>query len=123
MVNPHRLVPFAVTAALVRGMTLAPRVQVFTQLSCAHIYAHLNTTAQVSPAELISTTLLSASSTAAGVSSPALNLAHSVAVPTLSTTAYRIPHDKCLADPAVQAGAARLQTTFMIIMVCRYSGT
>ncbi|KIY44054.1 hypothetical protein FISHEDRAFT_67751 [Fistulina hepatica ATCC 64428] len=37
--RPLWLVPFALFAALVRGMTLASRVQVFTKLSCNHVYA------------------------------------------------------------------------------------
>lgn len=38
--RPLWLVPFVVVASLVRGMTLAPRVQVFTQLSCSALYHH-----------------------------------------------------------------------------------
>ncbi|KAJ7471997.1 hypothetical protein FB451DRAFT_990518, partial [Mycena latifolia] len=36
--RPLWLVPFAIIAALVRGMTLAPRVEVFTQLACSQVY-------------------------------------------------------------------------------------
>ncbi|KAI0648814.1 MFS general substrate transporter [Trametes meyenii] len=38
--RPLWLVPFAIVASIVRGMTLAPRVQVYTQLSCNAIYGH-----------------------------------------------------------------------------------
>ncbi|KAF5342443.1 hypothetical protein D9611_001500 [Ephemerocybe angulata] len=37
--RPLWLVPFAIVAALVRGMTLAPRVEVYTQLACYSLYA------------------------------------------------------------------------------------
>ncbi|KAF6759966.1 hypothetical protein DFP72DRAFT_1063697 [Ephemerocybe angulata] len=36
--RPLWLVPFAIVAALVRGMTLAPRVEVYTQLACYSLY-------------------------------------------------------------------------------------
>ncbi|THH32642.1 hypothetical protein EUX98_g1534 [Antrodiella citrinella] len=38
--RPLWLVPFALIASMVRGMTLAPRVQVFTQLSCNIVHGH-----------------------------------------------------------------------------------
>ncbi|KAF5359873.1 hypothetical protein D9756_003450 [Leucocoprinus leucothites] len=36
--RPLWLVPFALIASITRGMTLAPRVEVFTQLSCHRVY-------------------------------------------------------------------------------------
>ncbi|KAJ3496074.1 hypothetical protein NMY22_g19857 [Coprinellus aureogranulatus] len=36
--RPLWLVPFAIIAALVRGMTLAPRVEVYTQLACYSLH-------------------------------------------------------------------------------------
>ncbi|PPQ64605.1 hypothetical protein CVT26_002003 [Gymnopilus dilepis] len=36
--RPLWLVPFAITASLVRGMTLAPRVEVYLQLSCNRLH-------------------------------------------------------------------------------------
>ncbi|KAJ3824680.1 major facilitator superfamily domain-containing protein [Lentinula raphanica] len=42
--RPLWLVPFAITASLVRGMTMAPRVEVFTQLACASMHHHIRHT-------------------------------------------------------------------------------
>ncbi|KAJ3744437.1 major facilitator superfamily domain-containing protein [Lentinula detonsa] len=42
--RPLWLVPFAITASLVRGMTMAPRVEVFTQLACASMHHHIQHT-------------------------------------------------------------------------------
>ncbi|KAF9449523.1 MFS general substrate transporter [Macrolepiota fuliginosa MF-IS2] len=55
--RPLWLVPFALVASLTRGMTLAPRVEVFTQLSCHRVYGihqHRNAAAGV----LVPTALL-----------------------------------------------------------------
>ncbi|EIN14738.1 MFS general substrate transporter [Punctularia strigosozonata HHB-11173 SS5] len=42
--RPLWLVPFALLSAVVRGMTLAPRVQVYTQLACDAVYERYNHT-------------------------------------------------------------------------------
>ncbi|KAH8093706.1 MFS general substrate transporter [Cristinia sonorae] len=103
--RPLWLVPFAIAASVVRGMTLAPRVQVFTQLSCNAIYGH----------DVYDHTNL-------------------IAIPFIHTPSYHsnltlphsdgdddepdpraIPSHRCLSDPAVQAGAARIQTIMTTI--------
>jgi hypothetical protein len=89
-------------------MTLAPRVQVYTQLSCQQHYHDYN---------LFNPTVPSASQPLS-LSSPLASGSEST--PSLiSVVPYTAPPlgDHCLSDPAVQAGAARLQTTFMIVMV------
>lgn len=121
--SDERLVPFAVTAALVRGMTIAPRVQVFTQLSCASIYQDYNLPhshthdSPLAPASYPRYNLTD-------VGAPVEEDGGYILIPSSATplgwlsSAQPAP-DRCHADPAVQSRAARLQTTFMIITVSR----
>jgi hypothetical protein len=128
-----------VTASLVRGMTLAPRVQVYTQLSCQANYrnldSHLPASVVISSNSFESQSQsqsryttnsrslsLSSDSTASSISatsaSPILNLSFINTVNTNdSASSSEAPHrDPCASDPDVQAGAATLQTTYMLLM-------
>ncbi|TFK75207.1 MFS general substrate transporter [Pluteus cervinus] len=132
--RPLWLVPFAILAALVRGMTLAPRVEVYTQLSCYQLHGHLSynhtfTRPQESsshldalyPPEPQSTQQLHHLSFVTKSPPP---------TPSDDTTEddgdggydegeddpRRLPSARCTADPAVQAGAAQLQTIMTVTM-------
>ncbi|KAF9532509.1 major facilitator superfamily domain-containing protein [Crepidotus variabilis] len=158
--RPMWLVPFAIVASVVRGMTIAPRVEVYTQLSCNNLYGrhdwnHTQHTAvsskryQVLLAEADpvgphlhhfsahlpsipqhSKPLHGASSnwTVDLPSSPALvpapddieitPISHSARLraPAGEMDPRRLPSKRCTSDPAVQAGAARLQTIMTTTM-------
>ncbi|KAI1783876.1 hypothetical protein LXA43DRAFT_902684 [Ganoderma leucocontextum] len=128
-----RLVPFAVVASLVRGMTIAPRVQVFTQLSCNAIYGHdvydhtdTNVTAVTASHHFNS---YHTPFSAHVPSSHLLEVDFSPALDRLppeqpyppsdddgEADPRRAPSERCLKDPAVQARAARLQTIMTTTM-------
>ncbi|EGN98789.1 hypothetical protein SERLA73DRAFT_160454 [Serpula lacrymans var. lacrymans S7.3] len=113
--RPLWLVPFALVASLTRGMTLASRVEVFTQLACNSLHGHDH--------ELYNHTLHTH-----------LSLLHPIhhsldpAGPHLIPLHYTdidddpendprtIPSSKCVSDPAVQARAARTQTIMTTTM-------
>ncbi|KAF8656267.1 hypothetical protein AX16_002703 [Volvariella volvacea WC 439] len=135
--RPMWLVPFAITAALVRGMTLAPRVEVFTQLSCYRLHGHPN---------------YNHSTTSPIASNPTLRPLYTVLDPLaphphpewqsrhydtndskLVLVSFsplqgdggygededdprRLPSAKCVSDAEVQSGAAQLQTMMTVIM-------
>ncbi|KAJ7664699.1 major facilitator superfamily domain-containing protein [Mycena rosella] len=109
--RPLWLVPFAITAALVRGMTLAPRVEVFTQLACSRVHHSYNHTAN---------TVLEASfhygSDSAAVP---LRFLDPIGEPwdnDGSDNPTQLPSPRCASDPAVQASAARVQTMYTTTM-------
>ncbi|KAF9003998.1 hypothetical protein BDQ17DRAFT_1424961 [Cyathus striatus] len=123
--RPLWLVPFALLAAITRGMTIAPRVEVFTQLSCNKIYGHHN--------EYNHTTALLFSLDPHALYSPdSSSLFHpSTSTHLLFTSSEpqqdggddddtedprQLPSSRCTSDPAVQAGAARLQTIMTTTM-------
>ncbi|CAL1715812.1 unnamed protein product [Somion occarium] len=134
--RPMWLVPFAVVASI-RGMTLAPRVQVFTQLSCNAIYGHdvydhTNVSSGFLPAERINHLPLHFSLDPSGPHLDTYTL-HSldleyhsspVAIPLTDNEdddddepdPRSAPSKRCLSDPAVQAGAARIQTIMTTTM-------
>ncbi|OCB90204.1 MFS general substrate transporter [Sanghuangporus baumii] len=119
--RPLWIVPFAVLASITRGMTIAPRVEVFTQLSCNAVFGyppHFNHSTE--PHEL-------------WTPSRSLNPITDSTNRGIQFTTYtaidkdgtggnaeedeendddpmRIPSKRCLSDPAVQSYAARLQT-------------
>lgn len=120
----HRL-----TRVMQRGMTLAPRVQVYTQLSCNALYGH----------DVYDHTEINVTSIAPSPHIPFLHLdpagpalhpfissydEHAVMVTFAPATndsdeepdPRRPPSKRCLQDPAVQKGAARLQTIITITM-------
>ncbi|KAI6107973.1 hypothetical protein F5141DRAFT_90895 [Pisolithus sp. B1] len=124
--RPLWLVPFALATSLTRGMTLASRVEVFTELSCNQLrdpYRHTFVAIDNS------TLGLRSAYHAPGVQTqPSISLFF----PPSSTVSLLkeskgdgvhegddprvIPDNKCVSDPAVQARAARLQTIMTTIM-------
>ncbi|KZP25097.1 MFS general substrate transporter [Athelia psychrophila] len=115
--RPIWLAPFAIIAALVRGMTLAPRVQVFTQLACGSLNTEFNHSIAIS--NLSPNASLYSSNTNNPYSSPyfAIDAAgphHILHFPQSRAAEVSEPHvlpaDYCSSDPSVQAGAARIQT-------------
>ncbi|KAJ7650210.1 hypothetical protein FB45DRAFT_779197 [Roridomyces roridus] len=121
--RPLWLVPFAVLAALVRGMTIAPRVEVFTQLSCSRLHHSYNHTAvtpwSAEPNPISSHALVGLDPLGPPLTFPVLD--PPVDEPwgdedTGGDDPRRLPSARCMHDPAVQAGAARIQTIFTITM-------
>ncbi|KAG1883390.1 hypothetical protein F4604DRAFT_1535448, partial [Suillus subluteus] len=120
--RPLWLVPFALIASLTRGMTLASRVEVFTQLSCHSVYEHYNHTSVIH-------TPFNSSHDVVDPVEPHLISVHLASSPVLTSGKTQengdadedddprmIPSKKCVSDPAVQAGAARLQTIMTTTM-------
>ncbi|KAJ7499472.1 major facilitator superfamily domain-containing protein [Mycena latifolia] len=107
--RPLWLVPFAITAALVRGMTLAPRVEVFTQLACSRVHHSYNHT---------TSTLLQPPFYYGSAEPVPLRFQDPVDVPgdDDNDVPRQLPSPHCASDPAVQAGAARIQTIFTTTM-------
>ncbi|KAH9972761.1 major facilitator superfamily domain-containing protein [Lactifluus volemus] len=114
--RPLWIVPFALTAAVVRGMTIAPRVQVYTQLTCNTLHGQQNDGpfGDIHPPH---------------VSSPStFGSEHPVPIPVHFLHFSNLRQDDgahgppqlvsqgCLSDPAVQAGAARLQAVMITVM-------
>lgn len=115
-------------------MTLAPRVEVFTQLSCNAIHSHYNHTSGDStsllsvfmPSSSLSLDPSSLSSYSSSPSSePSSFNSLSILFPSSSSSTSddsdeedprNLPSQICLSDPAVQAGAARLQTIMTTTM-------
>ncbi|KAI0956492.1 hypothetical protein AcV7_006879 [Taiwanofungus camphoratus] len=136
--RPLWLVPFSITASIVRGMTLGPRVEVFTQLSCNNIYGHdvYDHTSTGNDTLLPSNLLrvpVQIDPTGPYLHRPYFTFptvdeqtVHFVTEdPTNSTDdndgddepdPRTVPSKRCLQDPAVQAGAARLQTIMTTTM-------
>ncbi|KAA1467439.1 hypothetical protein DENSPDRAFT_832491 [Dentipellis sp. KUC8613] len=138
--RPLWIVPFGIVASITRGMTLAPRVEVFTQLACNALHHPYNHTsgAGTNP-ELLGWSLPSLVLSSVPASQrheladlPSLPI-HFPEVGKNSTLAddgspddgdndddtddpRRLPSPSCLANPAVQAGAARLQTIMTTTM-------
>ncbi|KAJ7723459.1 major facilitator superfamily domain-containing protein [Mycena maculata] len=107
--RPLWIVPFAITASLVRGMTLAPRVEVFTQLSCSRLHPnHYNHTTNT----LLETPFYY------GSLEPGRPFTAPVEGPWNNDDddPRQIPSRRCTSDPAVTAGAARIQTMFTTTM-------
>ncbi|KAG1775895.1 major facilitator superfamily domain-containing protein [Suillus placidus] len=123
--RPLWLVPFALIASLTRGMTLASRVEVFTELSCHSLHEHYNHT-RVVPSH----TPFNSSHYAVDPVEPHSISVHLVTSSPIHTSGKiqehgdvdededprMIPGKKCVSDPAVQAGAARLQTIMTTTM-------
>ncbi|KAG1822038.1 uncharacterized protein BJ212DRAFT_1335414 [Suillus subaureus] len=120
--RPLWLVPFALIASLTRGMTLASRVEVFTQLSCHNLYEHYNHT------RVVHTPFNSSQYVDDPVEPHSISV-HLTSSPILTSGKTQengdvdkdedprvIPSKKCVSDPAVQAGAARLQTIMTTTM-------
>lgn len=127
-------------------MTLAPRVEVFTQISCYRLHGHHNynhTLSHATSTSSVSLDTLTSFYSSLDPHGPHIHPAHfahenSIAhiyfvpptsPPTNDTTGQtgdndddevddprRLPSTRCLSDPAVQAGAARLQTIMTTTM-------
>lgn len=114
-------------------MTLAPRVQVYTQLSCNAVYGHDVYDHTSDNHTLVSSSLSSASAhfySALDPAGPALLQASTL--PLFESGSYvsfssdeddedepdprRTPSKRCLSDPKVTAGAAKIQTLMVITM-------
>ncbi|KAF7327804.1 hypothetical protein MKEN_00360200 [Mycena kentingensis (nom. inval.)] len=124
--RPLWLAPFVIVAALSRGMTLAPRVEVFTQLSCSRLHHHYNHTesSSILPPRA---GLFYALDPLGAQFNPG---EHWVVIdPPLPPTQdepwsddeteddpRRLPSARCMQDAGVQATAARLQTMFTTTM-------
>ncbi|KAJ7475891.1 major facilitator superfamily domain-containing protein [Mycena latifolia] len=121
--RPLWLVPFAVTAALARGMTIAPRVEVFTQLACSRLHHSYNHTAT---AWVGATSVLPPLAPLYFGLDPLgpqfnpegtfLDAPGDEPWDEDDDDPRRLPSARCMSDPAVQAGAARIQTTFTTTM-------
>ncbi|KAJ6576516.1 major facilitator superfamily domain-containing protein [Mycena vulgaris] len=122
--RPLWLVPFAIMAALVRGMTIAPRIEVFTQLSCSRLHHSYNHTAA---AWVEATSIMpSYAPLYFGLDPLGPQLSPELLDPaedepwddgdTGDDDPRRLPSPRCLSDPAVQVGAARIQTIFTTTM-------
>ncbi|KIY64181.1 hypothetical protein CYLTODRAFT_358854 [Cylindrobasidium torrendii FP15055 ss-10] len=106
--RPLWIVPFAITAALVRGMTAAPRIEVFTQLACAQIHPHpYNHTVSATSADSLS---FHGAPSAPNLPPLWISLEEGEEDP------RHLPSRQCMNDPAVQGYAARLQTTMITTM-------
>ena len=108
-------------------MTLAPRVQVYTQLSCNAVYGHdvyNHTLTLTAPADTLSPLAINGF--------PPRALQQSVYSPDSASPSSAMvtfqdddddepdprsaPSERCLKDPAVQAGAARIQMMMTVTM-------
>ncbi|KAK7033161.1 major facilitator superfamily-domain-containing protein [Favolaschia claudopus] len=130
--RPLWLVPLAVASALVRGMTLAPRVEVFTQLSCSrlhHSYNHTTNTLSASSSSILPT--YGPLYFGLDPLGPQFNPEkHNPSLTFLDPAEdepwddsdtgeddpRQLPSPRCMSDAAVQAGAARIQTMFTTTM-------
>ncbi|KAJ8072424.1 hypothetical protein PM082_015983 [Marasmius tenuissimus] len=126
--RPLWLVPFAITAALVRGMTLAPRLEVFTQLSCLSQHHHTYGNSH-SPLSQPIHSLYTSTDPNGPSFTPSITTRDGVVAIHTNTSDIehshddddnddprRIPTPKCVGNPAVQAGAARIQTVMTTTM-------
>ncbi|TFK47740.1 hypothetical protein OE88DRAFT_1665352 [Heliocybe sulcata] len=130
--RPLWLAPFAVTASVIRGMTLAPRVQVFTQLSCSALYDHhYNHTLSSNLSPYSALSIHNPSSLSHLYLDPAGPHLDQSSIQYLSGNSTivifeddngeeddptKTPSKRCLSDPAVQSRAARLQSMMTVIM-------
>ena len=98
-------------------MTLAPRVEVYTQLSCNALHNHYNHTSgdQVSSLFIHNLSLSGSPPTPLPIEFPTTG-AQDDSEDDDSDDPRRLPSQICLSDPAVQAGAARLQTIMTTTM-------
>ncbi|KAI0030125.1 major facilitator superfamily domain-containing protein [Vararia minispora EC-137] len=122
--RPLWIVPFALLSSIARGMTLAPRVQVYTQLSCNALHRNYNHTNN----HLESILFPASTDSIVRSYSPLTHVVDysmplPILFPDLPTAPQKSvrpiikdPSKACVGDPAVQAGAARLQTAVMVTM-------
>ncbi|CAE6461292.1 unnamed protein product [Rhizoctonia solani] len=125
---PKLLVPFALASALCRGMTLAPRVEVFTQIACDQL--RIEPDRAYTPASLRNYSVYDGFSIGLDMQSPLWVIASQPSLPGrmhLATVTHvgndnggipaslPISSDACRVDPAVQQGAAKLQTLILTL--------
>jgi MFS family permease len=95
-------------------MTLAPRVEVFTQLACGTLHSHYNHTAILSGLTMQSADTLHDNSDISFYSPLApytmVSLGAAYGNDDGDDDPRVLPSKRCTSDPAVQAAAARLQT-------------
>lgn len=115
--RPLWIVPFAILAAVTRGMTLAARVEVFTQLSCDAVHGNQSYTGAdpgsddnnnnpLLPLLNLNTSRSSASPISYFFASP----------PPKDEIPFPPPPRQCSSDPIVQQGVAKLQVILTTIM-------
>lgn len=105
-------------------MTLAPRVEVFTQLACQALHKNSTHTSQHSPTDvrLYATGVAGLSSTIDPLSPYLSNINFASLAFSSNVTddedqdPMTVPSERCMSDSDVQAGAARIQTVMTIIM-------
>ena len=107
-------------------MTLAPRIEIYTQLSCNHLYGdprpniiqHARATTSISSVHPSSTVLTAVNLDHPSTPSfiPSDTIANHDSVPMVVPEVFggiqrhdAMPSSRCVSDPAVQAGAARVQ--------------
>ncbi|KAI0322571.1 major facilitator superfamily domain-containing protein [Amylostereum chailletii] len=113
--RPLWIVPFAVLSAVARGMTLAPRVQVYTQLSCNALHQNYNHTNSFDLSQSPHSLFFPASPPLSH--GPLPIMFPDISQPRQESPSHGSDDDRiCASDPAVQVGAARLQTALITIM-------
>ncbi|QRV90180.1 major facilitator superfamily transporter [Ceratobasidium sp. AG-Ba] len=134
--SPKLLIPFALASALCRGMTLAPRVEVFTRIACDGLRIEPHT----QMAGLAALSANSANFSIHQVETPRPHVVYAqMAIPLagelhFGAAAHTRPDnaprpldaDECRADPEVQRGAAKLQTLMLTLtgaLSALFSGT
>lgn len=116
---------------LQRGMTLAPRVEVYTQLSCNQLYGRdrFNHTQGLTVFNSFNNTAVHLNAAFYSSLDPIGPHFLPLTYPSQATSGdaggngdddtedpRNLPSSRCLSDPAVQAGAARLQTMMTTTM-------
>jgi len=104
-------------------MTLAPRLEVFTQLACGTLQSHYNHTVLLN-ATISSPHTLHNSYTHLYLSPDSVAPYYTIPLDANDTNdnsddeddPRNLPSNRCMSDPAVQAGAARLQTIMTTTM-------
>jgi MFS family permease len=107
-------------------MTLAPRVQVYTQLSCNAIHQNYNHT-NSHPSSLLHSLVFPPSNSSIRLHTTAYyefdyNMPLPILLPEVPAAPSSLgrplldPTKACRSDPTVQSGAARLQTSVMVTM-------
>ncbi|CAE6411238.1 unnamed protein product [Rhizoctonia solani] len=111
---PRLLIPVALASALSRGITLAPRVEVFTQIVCSELRVDSDrmsgnhSSANYGFSNGLDQSLFLEMATVAHLGMDQVSQSLASSSPPLS-------YDTCRTDPAVQQGAAKLQTLVLTL--------
>lgn len=120
--------PFAIIASLARGMTLAPRVEVFTQLACGtlhHSHIHYNHTSSTSNQTVGAhaaylhnpyPSTYSSQDSEGSRNTISIRIFENGSSDGGEDDPRNLPSEQCMSDSGVQAKAARLQTIMTTIM-------